>query len=62
MRLFLLGVGLVLALEGAAYALFPAFARNLMRQVADSDPARLRYGGVIALAAGVIFVWLAQLG
>ena len=54
----MLALGLVLALEGAAYALFPTFLRRIVRQVDMVNDAQLRLGGLVALVAGVLLVWL----
>ena len=54
----LLALGLVLAVEGAMYALFPTFLRRIVRQVDMVNDAQLRLGGLVALVAGVVLVWL----
>ena len=54
----LLGVGLVLVIEGSLYALFPSFLPRMMRQIETISDAQLRFGGVLALAAGVGLVWI----
>ena len=54
----LLALGLVLALEGAVYALFPTFLRRIVRQLDMVNDAQLRLGGLVALVAGVVLVWL----
>ena len=54
----LLALGLVLALEGAVYALFPTFLRRIVRQFDMVNDAQLRLGGLVALVAGVVLVWL----
>jgi uncharacterized protein YjeT (DUF2065 family) len=59
----LLALGLVLIVEGLAYALAPSLIETLLaalRQI--PEPAR-RTLGLLAVVAGVAFVWLAkQLG
>ena len=55
---FLLALGLVLALEGAVYALFPTFLRRIVHQLDMVNDAQLRLGGLVALVAGVVLVWL----
>ncbi len=55
---FLLALGLVLALEGAVYALFPTFLRCIVHQLDMVNDAQLRLGGLVALVAGVVLVWL----
>ena len=54
----LLALGLVLALEGAVYALFPTFLRRIVRQVDMVNDSQVRLGGLVALVAGVVLVWL----
>ena len=57
----LLALGLVLIVEGMAYALAPSLVETLLaalRQI--PEPAR-RTLGLLAIVAGVAFVWLAKL-
>ena len=54
----LMALGLVLALEGAVYALFPTSFRRIVRKVDMVNDAQLRLGGLVALVAGVVLVWL----
>ena len=56
-KLFL-AIGLVLAFEGALYALFPSFLRRMMQQLETISDAQLRFGGLLALVAGVGLVWI----
>jgi len=58
MEKLILAIGLVLALEGALYALFPSFLRAMLNQLETVSDSQLRIGGLIALALGVIIVWL----
>ncbi|MEM6762393.1 MAG: DUF2065 domain-containing protein [Pseudomonadota bacterium] len=53
-------VGLVLALEGAIYAIAPSAMRNMMMRVAATPSDQLRFAGVTALAIGVGVVWIAR--
>ena len=54
----LLALGLVLAFEGAVYALFPTFLRRIVRQIDMINDSRLRLSGLVAMVAGVVLVWL----
>lgn len=54
----LLAIGLVLALEGALYALFPSFLRSMVKQIDSISDAALRTGGLLALSVGVVLVWM----
>lgn len=58
MSTLLLAVGLVLALEGALYALFPSSLRSMVRQIDSVSDQTLRVGGIAALSLGVLLVWL----
>lgn len=51
-------LALAVALEGAIYALFPRQMRAVLAQVMTMPDAALRIGGVVALALGVLAVWL----
>jgi len=53
-------LGLVLVLEGAAYALFPAKMTDMMRQIPDIPVAVLRIMGIVAVAIGWLVVWLVR--
>jgi len=51
-------LGLVLVLEGAIYALAPGAMKKAMAALQEIPDEALRRGGVSALAAGVLVVWL----
>lgn len=53
-----LALGLVLAFEGAIYALFPTFLRAMLAQMEKVSDTELRIGGLVALTSGVVLVWL----
>lgn len=53
-------IGLVLALEGALYALFPELMRRMAAQVTQSPGDTLRIVGLISAAIGVAIVWVAR--
>lgn len=53
-------LGLVLAIEGALYALFPVGMRRLVAEVLQQPDERLRRFGLIAAALGVGIVWLVR--
>jgi uncharacterized protein YjeT (DUF2065 family) len=55
-----LAIGLVLVVEGAAYALFPTLLRTMVEMMKNMSDSELRYGGLMALAFGVFLVWLAN--
>ncbi len=54
----LLAVGLVLALEGALYALFPDGMRRALAMAVSLPPDQLRIAGLVAALLGVGIVWL----
>ncbi len=51
-------LGLVLALEGALYALFPEFMKRMAAQVIEAPGDSLRIAGLISAASGVAVVYL----
>lgn len=53
-------LGLALALEGAAYALFPEAMRRMMAQVLELATSSLRLVGLVAAVLGVGIVWLVR--
>jgi uncharacterized protein len=55
-------LGLVLALEGLAYAAAPGAFKRMAAMMQTLPDDRLRIFGVIALAAGTGLVWLARYG
>ncbi|MCE1236868.1 MAG: DUF2065 domain-containing protein [Hyphomicrobiales bacterium] len=57
---FLTALGLVLAIEGAAYALAPGLMKRMIEAARLVDAATFRLGGLAALVAGVGLVWLAR--
>lgn len=56
----IVALGLVLAIEGTFYALAPGKLKDMMRQMQDIPEQTLRTGGIAAVAAGVLVVWLAR--
>jgi uncharacterized protein YjeT (DUF2065 family) len=53
-------LGLVLAIEGALYALFPSGMRRVVAEVLQQPDERLRRFGLVAAAIGVGVVWLVR--
>lgn len=60
MRDFLTALGLMLAIEGTLYAVFAGRMKDWLMRLAEVSPAAIRVGGVVALALGVVVVWLAR--
>ena len=54
----LMALGLVLVIEGLLYALVPGKLKAMMRSVENLSDDQLRIGGVVAMATGVVAVWL----
>ena len=50
--------GLVLAIEGAIYALFPELMKRMAARVLETPGDALRFAGLISAASGVAVVWL----
>ena len=57
--LMLLALGLVLIIEGLAYALAPSFIERMLEVLRSLPLNARRQVGAIALITGVIFVWIA---
>lgn len=60
MRDVVTAIGLVFAIEGALYALFPDLMKRMGHQVIQSPGDTLRIMGVISVALGVGLVWLVR--
>ena len=58
MKIIIFILGIILAFEGAIYALFPLAFKNLLMQLKDIETEKLRYFGLGAMALGVVLVWL----
>jgi uncharacterized protein len=54
----LLGLGLVLVLEGLALALAPSRIEQVLSFLASLPPERLRLIGLLAVTAGLILIWV----
>lgn len=56
----LLAIGLVLIVEGLVYALAPSLIEDLLDRLRTLPLENRRMMGLVALAAGVLLVWLAK--
>jgi len=56
----LLALGLVLVVEGLALALAPSRMEDALRLIAALGRDRRRVLGLVALALGVVLIWLAK--
>jgi uncharacterized protein YjeT (DUF2065 family) len=52
--------GLVLVIEGLLWALVPSLGRRLLEKTAGAPESSMRLAGVLAVAAGVLIVWLVR--
>ncbi|MDA7427075.1 DUF2065 domain-containing protein [Primorskyibacter aestuariivivens] len=55
-----LALGLVLIVEGLAYVLAPSLVEQLLEMLRTLPEEQRRYIGMIALALGVVLVWIAK--
>jgi len=53
-----IGFGLFLVLEGLVYALFPGGVKRMAAMMPEIPESTLRNFGVIAMAIGVVLIWL----
>jgi uncharacterized protein YjeT (DUF2065 family) len=56
----LTALGLVLVIEGLVYALVPGHLKGVMKAMSSVPDDALRLGGVAAIGAGVLVVWVIQ--
>ena len=54
------GLGLVLVIEGLIWALAPALGLKMLETAAAMPQQSLRVGGITAVAAGLLIVWLVR--
>ena len=57
---FLMALGLVLVIEGLLYALVPGQLKQMLIAMQRLSDDQLRIAGVVAMAAGVLIVWLVR--
>ncbi|MGY9047363.1 hypothetical protein P775_00620 [Puniceibacterium antarcticum] len=60
MRDILLGIGMVLVIEGLVYALAPSLVERLLEALRAMPMEARRRFGLGAIAIGVLFVWCAH--
>ncbi len=60
MRDLAVALGLVLVIEGSLWALTPGLARKLLRATETMPEGSLRVAGALAVAAGVLVIWLVR--
>jgi len=54
------GLGVALVLEGLLWALAPDLARRIVAQIAGLANSRIQMAAVVAVAFGVLLVWLVR--
>lgn len=57
---FLAALGLVLVLEGLVYGGMPNLAKRLASEMMQMPESTLRLGGLAAMVAGIVIVWLVR--
>ena len=60
MRDLAVALGLVLVIEGLLWALAPRFGRKVLAATQDVPESSLRLTGTVAVAVGVVIVWLVR--
>ena len=60
-KLFLIALGIVLVIEGAPYAFFPAGMKKMIVQILGLSDGVLRLFGFILLALGFLLVALTRM-
>lgn len=54
------GLGLVLVIEGLMWAAFPGLARQALAAISAAKETTLRSVGAVAVALGVMIVWMVR--
>jgi uncharacterized protein YjeT (DUF2065 family) len=57
---FVVGIGLVLVIEGLLFAAFPGIAKRLAERALESPEGALRISGVASALLGIVIVWLVR--
>ena len=58
MKDLIVGLGLVLVIEGILWAAFPGAARKMLEAASGTPEHQLRLGATGAIVMGVLLVWL----
>lgn len=53
-------IGLVLVIEGLVWALVPRLGRRLLEASSETPESSLRLAGTLAVAGGVLVVWMVR--
>lgn len=57
---FVAAIGLVLVIEGLAFAAFPAATKRALALLFETPEAQLRTVGIVSAVLGLFVVWLAR--
>ena len=60
MQEFGVAIGLVLVIEGLLWAMFPGYGVKMLQLLSSIPEGNLRTSGAVAVAAGVLVVWLCK--
>lgn len=60
MSYLLLGIGLILLIEGLVYALAPSLIDRMFEMLKDMTPPERRFYGVSSALIGAILLWVAK--
>ena len=53
-------IGVLLLLEGVAYAAFPDFMRRAAAEVSRADPELVRRVGIVVAISGFVILWVVR--
>ncbi len=56
----LVGIGLVLAIEGLLFAAAPTAVKKMMLHALETPESTLRISGIISAIIGVVLIWLVR--
>jgi uncharacterized protein YjeT (DUF2065 family) len=57
---WLVGIGMVLVIEGVLWAIAPRFGFRMLKAAVETPEEKLRIGGAAAVAIGVLVIWLVR--
>lgn len=57
---FVAAIGLVLVIEGLAFAAFPAATRRALTVLFETPETQLRTVGILSAVLGVVIVWVVR--
>jgi uncharacterized protein YjeT (DUF2065 family) len=60
MNTLAVALGLVLVIEGTLWALAPGLGRKFLQATADMPETSLRLAGAMAVAGGVLLIWIVR--